>query len=137
MRNSDRTTIKTFTDLVAWQKNHEVVVKIYRITRNFPKEELYGLTSQMRQCAVSITSNIAEGFSRQSAAERTQFYYIAQGSLTELKNQLLIARDVGYLEERLFQEFAEELNTSHAILQGLIKKSKEFVRQNHSITHIS
>ncbi len=120
-------TIKTFTDLNAWQNGHELVLLIYKLTKNFPKDEMFGLASQMRRCSVSVTSNIAEGFGRQGYKEKIQFYYLAQGSLTELKNQLLVAKDVEYLNKENFDEIADKANTTHALLQGLIKKSKEFL----------
>jgi four helix bundle protein len=77
--------IKEFTDLIAWQEAHKLVLQIYELTKEFPKDELFGLTSQIRRSAISITSNIAEGFGRQKYGEKIQFYYIAQGSITELK----------------------------------------------------
>ncbi len=94
-----------------------------------PKSEIYGLTNQIRRSAVSITSNIAEGFGRQGMKEKVQFYYLAQGSLIELKSQLLVARDIKYLKEDDFKSLAEQANKAHALLQGLIKKSREFL--NH------
>jgi len=72
--------IKSFTDLNAWREAHKLALIVYKITKDFPKEEMFGLTSQMRRAVVSITSNIAEGFSRQSYSEKVQFYSIAQGS---------------------------------------------------------
>ena len=86
--------IRRFTDLNAWKEGHKLVLMIYNFTKNFPKEEIFGLVSQMRRCSVSITSNIAEGFSRQSYKEKAQFYAISLGSVTELQNQLLIAKDI-------------------------------------------
>jgi four helix bundle protein len=124
---NEKKTIKTFTDLVAWQKNHDLVIMIYEITKKFPKDEIYGIVSQMRRSAVSITSNIAEGFGRQGMKDKIKFYYIAQGSLTELKNQLLISRDSSYLTEDDFNNIAKKANDGHALLQGLIRKSKEFL----------
>lgn len=91
--------IQSFTDLTAWQRGHELVIAIYKITKVFPREELYSLVDQMRRCTVSITSNIAEGFSRKSYKEKIQFYSMALGSTTELQNQLLVARDVGYIKK--------------------------------------
>ena len=73
--------IKSFTDLKTWQEGHQIVILVYKITKEFPKEEIFGLVSQMRRAVVSITSNIAEGFGRQTYKEKVQFYYIAQGSL--------------------------------------------------------
>ena len=124
--NKEVRKINTFTDLIVWQKSHIFVVKIYKITKVFPRDEMLGLVSQMRRCAVSITSNIAEGFSRQSYKEKIQFYYIAQGSLTEIQNQLLISRDVDYLDNKIFNNFAEQTIEIHKLLNGLIKKSKDF-----------
>ncbi len=77
--------IKSFTDLETWRVTHQLVIAIYKIIKTFPSEEKYAPIDQMRRCALSITSNIAEGFSRQSKKEKLQFYYIAKGSLTELK----------------------------------------------------
>lgn len=121
--------IKSFTDLFAWQERHKLAVMVYQITKSFPKEELFGLTNQMRRASVSITSNIAEGFGRQTYKEKTQFYYQAQGSLIELKNQLLLAKDVGYLKENDFNALANQANIAHQLLQGLLQKTKSFI--NH------
>ena len=84
----------------------------------------------MRRSASSITSNIAEGFGRHSSKERLQFYFLAQGSLTELKNQILIAKDVGYLNKTDFDSLAEQANMTHRLLQGLITKTKTFLTPN-------
>lgn len=75
--------IKSFTDLNVWKEGHKLVLQVYKLTKEFPKEELFGLTNQIRRAAVSITSNIAEGFSRHSYKEKLQFYSTALGSLTE------------------------------------------------------
>lgn len=95
--------ITSFTKLNAWKEGHTLVLIIYRTTKIFPKEEFFGLINQMRRCSVSITSNIAEGFSRNSWKEKLQFYSMVLGSLTELQNQLIIARDVGYIKQRFLQ----------------------------------
>lgn len=117
-------TIKSFTDLIAWQQGHKLVLMVYKITKEFPKDEQFGLTSQMRRCAVSITSNIAEGFSRQSNKEKVQFYSIAHGSLTELQNQLLIAKDIELINKDVFNDIAEVAVQTHKLISGLIKSSK-------------
>lgn len=96
--------IKSFTDLDTWKEGHKLVLLVYKAVKEFPKEELYSLCDQMKRCVISITSNVAEGFSRKSKKEKVQFYYTAKGSLTELQNQLLAARDVGYLSKENFQE---------------------------------
>lgn len=116
--------IKSFTDLVVWEKGHELVLDVYKITKNFPKEEIFGITNQIRRCAVSITSNIAEGFSRQSYKDKAQFYSIALGSLTELQNQLLISKDVNYISPETFKEIADKSVIVHKLLNGLIKSTK-------------
>ncbi len=124
-----KTKIKSFTDLFAWQEGHKLVLMIYKITTDFPQAEIYSLVNQMRRCVVSVTSNIAEGFGRQTYKEKVQFYYQAQGSLTELKNQLLIAKDVGYLIEIDLKKLSKQADIAHQLLQGLIRKSKTFINQ--------
>ena len=88
-----------FKDLVVWQKAMEIARDIYVLVRELPKEETYGLSDQMRRCAISIPSNIAEGQQRNSAKDFQHFINIAQGSRGELETQLLLAKDVGYLSE--------------------------------------
>lgn len=117
--------IKDFTDLTVWQKGHSLVLDIYKVTEKFPQTEIFGLTSQIRRAVVSITSNIAEGFGRQSYKEKTQFYYIAYSSIVEVRNQLLIAHDIGYIKSE-YAKISEQLIELQKILQGLIKKTKEF-----------
>ncbi len=117
--------IKSFTDLTTWKECHKLVLLIYKATEKFPKEEVFGLTSQMRRCAVSTTSNIAEGFSRQSYKEKTQFYSISRGSLTELQNQLLISKDINIINKKEFQKIAEYSVNCLKLLNGLIRKSKD------------
>lgn len=124
--------IRSFTDLDAWREGHKIVLMAYKITSKFPNEEIFGLTSQMRRCAVSITSNIAEGFSRQSYKEKVQFYSMGQGSLTELQNQIMIGRDVGFIPQLDFVKLEEQSIKIHKIMSGLIKSSK-----SRSINHNS
>ncbi len=123
MNNERR--ISSFTDLNAWKEGHKLVLSIYKITNNFPNKEIFSLTSQARRSAISITSNIAEGFSRISYKDKANFYSIAQGSLTELQNQLLIARDIDYIKEKEFKKIAEQTIIVHKLISGLIKKSKQ------------
>jgi four helix bundle protein len=113
--------VTSFTSLIAWKEAHRLVLMIYAATKLLPREELYSLIDQMRRCAVSISSNIAEGFSRQSKKEKLQFYYTAKGSLTELQNQLLVTRDVGYLTSEKFKALADQTVFVHKLLNGLIK----------------
>lgn len=118
--------IQSFTDLEVWQEAHKLVLLVYELTKNFPREETFGLISQLRRAAVSITSNIAEGFSRFSYKEKIQFYSMALGSLTESQNQLLIARDIGYLKQDYFDKVAQQSIAVHRLLNAFIKKSREF-----------
>lgn len=119
--------IKEFTDLIAWQEAHKLVIMIYQITKKFPKDEMYGLTNQIRRAALSITSNIAEGFGRHGNKERVQFYYIAHGSLTEVKNQIITSKDIGYIELSDYNKLMQQLETAHKVLQGLLTKTKSFL----------
>ena len=124
--NNTKTTIKSFTDLNVWREGHKLVIMIYQLTNNFPREEIYSLIDQMRRAASSVTANIAEGFGRQTYKEKLQFYYTAQGSLIELKNFILIAKDVGYIKAEL-KELVSQSNLTHQLLQGLIQKTKSFI----------
>ena len=119
-----QTKITTFTDLNAWKEAHRLVLMIYQATKMFPKSELFGLTDQIRRCAVSISSNIAEGFSRQSYKEKLQFYFTSLGSVTELQNQALIARDVEYISREDFTQIANQSITLHKLINGLIKSCR-------------
>lgn len=113
--------IKNFTDLVAWQEAHKLVLGVYQITKSFPRTEIYSLTNQMCRCVISISSNIAEGFSRRSSKEKTQFYFMSKGSLTELQNQLLIARDLGYISQEQYTELESQTIIVHKLINGLIR----------------
>ena len=97
--------MKTHKDLKIWKESIELVTIIYKTTALFPKEEIYGLTSQIRRAAVSVPSNIAEGAGRNSEKEFKHFLYISLGSLSELETQLLIAHNIGYLEKKIHDEF--------------------------------
>lgn len=98
---------------------------MYKVTNGFPSSEQFGLTSQLRRAVVSITSNIAEGFGRRTGADKKHFYVMAQSSTTEVQNQLLIARDVGYISPKTFSLLAEDTVTLHKLMTGLIKSLKK------------
>lgn len=119
--------IREFTDLKVWQEAHKLIILIYKETKNFPREEIFSLTNQMRRASISISSNIAEGFGRQSYKEKIQFYYLAHGSLVELKNQLFIARDISYMTMLIFDNLTKQVAQVQKLLQGLISKSKTFL----------
>jgi len=118
---TDKNQYKTYKDLIAWKKSHKVVLHIYKITKTFPQEEQFGLASQMRRAAVSVTSNLAEGYGRKSAKDKARFYIMARGSLIEIDNQLTIACDVGYMTRAQFEAIIEQLEEAHKILNGLIR----------------
>lgn len=122
--------IKSFTDLYTWKEGHVFVLMIYQITKSFPREEQFGLVNQLRRAAVSITSNIAEGFTRNSYREKLQFYATALGSLSEVQNQILIAKEVGYLNEEIFSATHAQSVTVHKLLNGLIKKTKGIIQNS-------
>jgi four helix bundle protein len=93
------TAIRNFRDLIVWQKAHEFVLVIYHLTKLFPDDEKFGLTSQIRRAAVSVAANIAEGFARFGKQDKLRFYNIAQGSLEETKYYLILAKDLGYTKD--------------------------------------
>lgn len=113
--------MKTYTELFVWQKSMELVTANYRETSNFPKEEVYGFTSQIRRCAVSILSNIAEGFVRKSQQDFMRFLKISMGSLFELQTQLRIAKNLDYLEESNFNTVFEESREIERMLSASIQ----------------
>lgn len=105
----------TFQDLIVWQKGHQFVLEIYKITKSFPKEEIYGLTSQFRRASVSITANIAEGYKRTSPKEKLRFFNIAQASLEECRYFLILSNDLNYINSntkqvQLIEEVSKLLN---------------------------
>ena len=93
---ASKSILKGFKELIVWQKSYRLVLEMYKLTANFPKSEIYGLTQQIRRAAVSIPSNIAEGYCRRHKAEYKQFLSIAYGSLSELETQYLLSIDLGY-----------------------------------------
>lgn len=116
--------IRSFTDLIAWKEAHRLALMAYKFTDDFPSKETYSLIDQIRRCAISISSNIAEGFSRQSKKEKLQFYFTALGSLTELQNQILLARDIDYLKKDKFDKLADQTVFVSKLINGLIKSLK-------------
>jgi len=113
--------ITSFIHLDTWREAHQLVLMVYEATKRFPREEMFGLTNQMRRAVVSVSSNVAEGFTRRSALEKAQFYSIAQASNTELQNQLLVARDVGYLKREDFPKIANQSVRVGKLISGMIR----------------
>ena len=111
---------ESYRNLIAWKKAKDLALDVYRCTRKFPKDETYGLTSQMRRAAVSVPSNIAEGKGRRSRKDFAHFLYQARGSLLELETQLSIARDLEYLDALAFNNTLGKAEEVGRILNGLV-----------------
>ena len=119
--NTDK--IRTFEDLIVWKKSHDLTLEIYKITKDFPSEEKFGLVSQMRRAAVSIPANIAEGFKRRGSKDKIHFYNISQGSLGELQYYLILVKDLGFKVDlakinSLILEIGKMLNGLITIIGG-------------------
>lgn len=116
----DKKIVK-FYDLEAWQKAYELVLEIYKITKLFPKEELFGMTSQLRRAAASIAANIAEGFARYHYKDKVRFYYQARGSVAEVQTFLLLAKDLKYIDLEICKYLGEKCNEAGKLINGLIR----------------
>ncbi len=116
--------MKTFRDLFIWQKAMTLVTNTYQITQKFPKEELFGLTSQIRRSAISLPSNIAEGYGRESNKEFSRFINIAISSLFEFQTQIEIAKNINYLNENEFKNLYDETRELEAMIISFSKKLK-------------
>ena len=114
-------------DLNAWKEGHKLVLEIYKLSKEFPKEEVFALVSQIRRAVVSITSNLAEGFSRNSYKEKSQFYSIALGSLTEIQSQLFIAKDINYISKEKFDSITAQTIIVSKLINGLIKSTRSII----------
>ncbi len=110
-----------FKDLIVWQKAYELALRIYKITNDFPKQERYGLVSQMRSCAISVSANISEGYERKSTKQYLYFLNIAKGSLGELETYLLISKDLAYVDDKIWFEIEELRKSTLRLLRGLMK----------------
>lgn len=116
---------KSYTELLVWQHSRQLVTTIYSLSKAFPKEEVCGLTNQMRRCAVSIPSNIAEGSGRQHTRDALQFFYVARGSLYELETQLFLSLDQQYLTADTFEQTLKSLIQCKKLLHGFINHYKQ------------
>jgi four helix bundle protein len=116
--------IKNFTDLEAWKEAHKLTLLIYKITKNFPKDEMFGLTSQIRRASVSIESCIAEGFARYHYKDRAQFYTESRGSIAEVESQTITSKDLGYITPGEFEVIFDQAEKTAVILGGLIRSTK-------------
>jgi len=116
------TIVNSYRDLIVWQKSMSLVTELYSVTHNFPSSEIYALTSQIRRCAISIPSNIAEGYGRNSTGDYRRFLQIAAGSLFELQTQIEIALNLNYISRDIFDNFFEKMKELDRMLLSLIKK---------------
>jgi four helix bundle protein len=114
--------MKDFRDLKVWQRAHSVTLEIYRCTRNFPREETYGMTSQLRRCSASVAANIAEGCGRPGNPEFGRFLGMAMGSASELEYFLLLARDLQYLTQQQYHAVVNDVVEMRRMLNGLLSK---------------
>jgi four helix bundle protein len=114
-------SINNFYDLDAWNKGHTLVLEIYESTKGFPREEIYGVVSQLRRAASSITANIAEGFARFHFRDKAKFYYNARGSASEVQNFLLLSRDLKYMSMENCEKLLKESAEVSKLINGLIR----------------
>lgn len=121
---------KSYKELEIWNKGIEIADKIYDVTSNFPKEETYGIAAQMRRSAISIPSNIAEGFARQFNREYRQFLYVALGSCAELETQVVLAHRRNYMSAKNSEELGEKIDHESRMLTNMIKAVSRSLRVN-------
>ena len=113
--------LKNYKELKVWQRSYQLCLEIYKITKKFPEEEKYGLTSQLRRAAVSVPSNISEGYGRKTTPEYIQFLYIAYGSICEIETQILLSGDLGYISSARLEMLNEGIGEVERMLKALIK----------------
>ena len=111
--------IRRFEDLIVWRKAHQLVLMIYKITKQYPQEEKFGIVSQMRRAAVSVPANIAEGFRKQGIKDKLNFYNIAQASLDELNYYIILSEDLDYIQDNNY--LLKQINEVGKMLSGLMK----------------
>ena len=116
--------MRNFQELVIWQKSHQITLKIYSITAGFPSREMFGLTSQMRRSAASSPTNIAEGSCKNSDAEMRRFLFISTGSSSELEYQLILAKDLNYIDAVIFNELQSEVVITRRMIYSFAEKLK-------------
>ncbi len=121
--------IREFRDLVAWQRSQELVKEVYKITNCFPTTEKFGLISQLCRAAISVSSNIAEGFSRKTRNEKVHFYFIALGSISEIKSQVSNSTVIGLMSEKDCEEITILASTCEKLVHGLVKTAHSKSRQ--------
>ena len=120
-----REPARSFEDLVVWQKGHELVLGVYRLSSQFPKSEMYGLVSQIRRAAVSIPANIAEGFKKRGVSDKARFLNIAQGSLEEVRYYLILSRDLNFANDDKAMSLLEEVSRLLEAYTQTIRNSRK------------
>jgi four helix bundle protein len=120
--------ILSFQDLDAWQKAKTLVINVYKLTKDFPKEELFGLTNQIRRASTSIPSNIAESFGRKGTKEKIQFFHLARGSVQELKSHFELSKELKYLSKENYLLLFKLANEVDKLLMGLIKSTPKLTK---------
>jgi four helix bundle protein len=118
----------SFEKLIAWQKGRELAILIYKVTKKFPKDEVFGLTSQMRRCSISIASNLAEGSGRNSFKDKARFTEIAYSSSLELLNQVILCNDFEYINENEYIQIREKITEVNMLIDGLYKSQKVYIK---------
>lgn len=119
---------KSFEDVVAWQKAHAFVLSIYKVSKTFPKDEVFGLTSQLKRASVSIAANIAEGYKKTGEKDKLRFLNIAQGSLEECRYYILLARDIEFITIEKYEELKDLINSSSYMLNSYAKAIRETIK---------
>ncbi len=117
----EKAKVTSFRDLIVWQKSHQLVLKIYKITQGFPSEEKFGLISQMRRAAVSVAANIVEGFRRKGSKDNQQFLVISLSSLDEVAYYIILSNDLGYITPRTDAEIREQIDEVARMLHASIR----------------
>jgi four helix bundle protein len=117
--------IESFTGLIVWQRAHELIVGVYKLTRLFPSDEKFGLTSQLRRAAVSVAANIAEGYKRSSKREKRQFFLVSSASLEETRAELIIAKSLGFGQENEYPTLFQSAEETSRLLQSWISRFSE------------
>jgi four helix bundle protein len=113
--------LKSYKELKVWQRSYQLCLEIYKITKGFPDEEKYGLTSQLRRAAVSVPSNVSEGYGRKTTPEYIQFLYIAYGSVCEIETQILLSGDLGYISNGRLEMLKEGIREVERMLKASIR----------------
>ncbi len=117
--------LRSYKDLKTWQRSYQLCLEIYKITKGFPKEEIYGLTSQIRRAAVSVPCNVAEGYGRKTTPEYIRSLYIAYGSTCELETQVLLSGDLGYIDAGKLKKVQDGVGEVERMLKALIKSLED------------